>query len=133
VPPPPIDGTIFNQRTQVPLARGKVRHLGEPVAVVVAASRYIAEDALADIAVDYQPLPAVTDLERALMPDSALVHDDVAGNVAASVYQKKGRLRCRPAGRRASAAPPPPLRPRLLGADRDPRRRRRLGRQGRAG
>ena len=60
VPPPPIEGTIFNQRTQVPLARGKVRHVGEPVAVVVAESRYIAEDALADIAVEYQPLPAVT-------------------------------------------------------------------------
>src|SRR5271163_3481024 len=90
VPPPPIDGTVFNQRTQVPLARGKVRHVGEPVAVVVATSRYIAEDALADIEVDYQPLPAVTDLERALMADSALVHDDVAGNIAARVHQKKG-------------------------------------------
>jgi CO/xanthine dehydrogenase Mo-binding subunit len=31
VPPPPIEGTIFNQRTQVLLARGKVRHVGEPV------------------------------------------------------------------------------------------------------
>jgi aerobic carbon-monoxide dehydrogenase large subunit len=90
VPPPPIEGTIFNQRTQVPLARGKVRHVGEPVAVVVAESRYIAEDALADIAVEYQPLPAVTDLERALAPDSARVHDDVAGNVAARVHQRKG-------------------------------------------
>jgi aerobic carbon-monoxide dehydrogenase large subunit len=57
VPPPPIEGTTFNQRTQVPLVRGKVRHAGEPVAVVVAESRYIAEDALADIAVEYQPLP----------------------------------------------------------------------------
>jgi hypothetical protein len=90
VPPPPIEGTIFNQRTQVPLARGKVRHVGEPVAVVVAESRYIAEDALADIAVEYQPLPAVTDLERALAPDSARVHDDVTGNVAARVHQRKG-------------------------------------------
>ena len=66
VPPPPIEGTIFNQRTQVPLARGKVRHVGEPVAMVVAESRYVAEDAVADIGVEYQPLPAVTDLERAL-------------------------------------------------------------------
>ena len=46
VPPPPIEGTIFNQRTQVPLARGKVRYVGEPVAVVVAETRYSAEDAL---------------------------------------------------------------------------------------
>ena len=90
VPPPPIESTTFNQRTQVPLARGKVRHVGEPVAMVVAESRYIAEDALADIAVEYQPLPAVTDLERALAPDSARVHDDVTGNVAARVHQGKG-------------------------------------------
>ena len=90
VPPPPIEGTIFNQRTQVPLARGKVRYVGEPVAVVVAESRYIAEDALADIAVEYHPLPAVTDLDRALAPDAARVHDDVAGNVAARVHQRKG-------------------------------------------
>src|SRR6201987_3781699 len=90
VPPPPIEGTIFNQRTEVPLARGKVRHVGEPVAVVVAGSRYIAEDALADITVEYQPLPAVVDIERALAPDSARVHDDVADNVAARVHQRKG-------------------------------------------
>src|ERR1700751_4901012 len=90
VPPPPIEGTIFNQRTEVPLARGKVRHVGEPVAVVVAGSRYIAEDALADITVEYQPLPAVVDIERALAPDSARVHDDVADNVAARGHQRKG-------------------------------------------
>ena len=53
-------------------------------------SRYIAEDALADIAVEYHPLPAVTDLDRALAPDAARVHDDVAGNVAARVHQRKG-------------------------------------------
>jgi aerobic carbon-monoxide dehydrogenase large subunit len=90
VPPPPIEGAIFNERTQVPLARGKVRHVGEPVAVVVAESRYLAEDALADIAVEYQPLPAVIDLERALAPGSARVHDDLPGNVAARVHQRKG-------------------------------------------
>src|SRR5688572_24277505 len=39
LPPPPIEGTIFHQRTQVPLAKGKVRHVGEPIAVVVADSR----------------------------------------------------------------------------------------------
>ena len=90
VPPPPIEGTIFNQRTQVPLARGKVRHVGEPVAVVVAESRYIAEDALADIAIEYHALPAVIDIERALVSASARVHDDVPGNIAARVHQRKG-------------------------------------------
>src|SRR6516225_8938758 len=90
VSPPPIEGAIFNQRTQVPLARGRVRHVGEPVAIVVAESRYAAEDAVADIGVEYQPLPAVTDLQRALAPDSPQVHDDVTGNVAARIHQKKG-------------------------------------------
>ena len=56
VPPPPIAGIIFNQRTQVPLAKDKVRHVGEPLAVVLAESRYLAEDALADIAVELDPL-----------------------------------------------------------------------------
>ncbi|HVT19527.1 MAG TPA: xanthine dehydrogenase family protein molybdopterin-binding subunit [Thermoanaerobaculia bacterium] len=90
VPPPPIAGSVFAQRTQVPLARDKVRHLGEPVALVVASSRYVAEDALEEIAAEYEPLPAVVDLERALAPGAPLVHDDLASNVAAHVAQKKG-------------------------------------------
>jgi carbon-monoxide dehydrogenase large subunit len=90
VSPPPVEGMVFHQRTQVPLAKDKVRHLGEPIAVIVAESRYLAEDALADIQVDYEPLPAVVDLERALEPAAALVHEDVGSNVAAHVVQKKG-------------------------------------------
>src|SRR5438128_8229856 len=65
VPPPPIEGIVFNQATQVPLAKGRVRHAGEPVAMVVAESRYIAEDAAAEVFVDAEPLEAVVDLERA--------------------------------------------------------------------
>jgi aerobic carbon-monoxide dehydrogenase large subunit len=90
VPPPPIDGITFNQRTQVPLAKDKVRHVGEPLALVIAATRYLAEDALVDIAVDLEPLPAVVDLEQALQDASPRVHDDVRGNVAARVRQRKG-------------------------------------------
>jgi carbon-monoxide dehydrogenase large subunit len=90
VPPPPIDGITFNLRTQVPLAKDKVRHVGEPIAVVFATSRYLAEDALADVAVDLEPLPAVVDLEKGLAADSALVHDDLRSNVAAHVHQSKG-------------------------------------------
>jgi aerobic carbon-monoxide dehydrogenase large subunit len=90
VPPPPIAGITFNQRTQVPLAKDKVRHVGEPIAVVIAQSRYIAEDALADIVVDLEPLPAVVDLEKALADGSSLVHDDLGSNVAAWVRQTKG-------------------------------------------
>ncbi|HEV7517080.1 MAG TPA: xanthine dehydrogenase family protein molybdopterin-binding subunit, partial [Thermoanaerobaculia bacterium] len=90
VPPPPIPGAVFNQRTQVPLVKDEVRHLGEAVALVVAESRYIAEDAVERIEVDYEPLPAAVDLERALAPGAPLVHSDVGSNVAAHVVQKKG-------------------------------------------
>src|SRR6516225_9950946 len=90
VPPPPIAGAIFNQRTQVPLAKEKVRHVGEPLAVVFAQTRYLAEDALADIVVELDPLPAVIDLEMALSDGSALVHDDLRSNVAAHVRQTRG-------------------------------------------
>jgi aerobic carbon-monoxide dehydrogenase large subunit len=90
VPPPPIAGITFNLRTQVPLAKDKVRHVGEPLAMVVAESRHLAEDALADIVVDIDALPAVVDLERALAASSALVHDDLGTNISAHVRQTKG-------------------------------------------
>lgn len=48
------------------LALGKVRHVGEPVALIVADSRYIAEDAAALIRVEYEPLPAVSDMMEAI-------------------------------------------------------------------
>ncbi|MGH2605302.1 MAG: molybdopterin cofactor-binding domain-containing protein [Anaerolineales bacterium] len=90
VSPPPIEGIVFHARTQVPLARDKVRHAGEPVVLVVAQTRYLAEDALQDIEVDYESLPAVVDLEAALSPDSPRVHDDLPNNLAAHVVQRKG-------------------------------------------
>ncbi len=90
VPPPPIAGIVFHQRTQVPLAKDKVRHVGEPLVIVIAESRYIAEDALDDIDVELEPLPAVVDLEKGLAAGSALVHDDVGSNVSAHVRQTKG-------------------------------------------
>ncbi len=90
VPPPPIAGLVFHEATQVPLAKDKVRHLGEPLAMVVAESRYVAEDALDDIVVDLEPLPAVTDLEAALRPGAPLVHERFGTNTAAHVVQQKG-------------------------------------------
>jgi len=90
VQPPPIEGIVFHERTQVPLARDKVRHLGEIVAMVVADSRYLAEDAAADVMVDYEPLDAVVDLEAALETGAPRVHDDLPGNVGAHVVQTKG-------------------------------------------
>jgi carbon-monoxide dehydrogenase large subunit len=90
VSPPPIHGIEFHERTQPILARDKVRHQGEPLAVVVAESRYLAEDALGDIQVDYEPLQAVVDLAQALQPGSALVHEDLDSNLAAHVIQQRG-------------------------------------------
>ncbi|MFP5285982.1 MAG: xanthine dehydrogenase family protein molybdopterin-binding subunit, partial [Thermoanaerobaculia bacterium] len=90
VPPPPVEGMVFHQRTQAPLAKDKVRHRGEPVALVVATSRYVAEDAVEDIEVDYDPLPAVVDLESALEHGAPLIHEDVGSNMAAYVPQKQG-------------------------------------------
>lgn len=90
VPPPPIEGVVFHTRTQVPLARDKVRHVGEPIALVAAESRYAAEDALAEIDVAYEALPAVVDLEAALQDDAPTIHDDLGSNLAAHVVQSKG-------------------------------------------
>jgi aerobic carbon-monoxide dehydrogenase large subunit len=90
VSPPPVADIIFNEKTQVPLAKDKVKFAGEPIVMVLAESRYIAEDALADIQIDYEPLEAVVDLEKALRPDSTLIHEEIGSNVAANVVQKKG-------------------------------------------
>lgn len=88
--PHSIEGVVFHARTQIPMVKDKARHIGDPLAVVIAESRYIAEDALEDIVVDLEPLEVVADLERALEPDAPLVHDDLDSNLAAHVIQQKG-------------------------------------------
>jgi carbon-monoxide dehydrogenase large subunit len=65
-----------------PLAKDRVRHVGDPIAVVIAESRYQARDAAEAIEVDYDPLPAVVDPERASDPDAPLVHDNIERNIA---------------------------------------------------
>jgi carbon-monoxide dehydrogenase large subunit len=90
VDPPPVEGILFNERTLWPLAKDKVRYAGEPVVMVVAESRYLAEDALGDILVDFDPLPVAAGLEQALKPGSPLVHEELGSNVAAHVLQRKG-------------------------------------------
>ena len=89
VPPPPIEDLVFNKRTQTPLAREIVRCVGEPVALIVAKSRYDAEDGLERIVVDYDPLPVAAELEASAHQDAPMVHD-VPGNVAAEVRQVNG-------------------------------------------
>ncbi|MGB9320964.1 MAG: molybdopterin cofactor-binding domain-containing protein, partial [Pseudolabrys sp.] len=65
-----------------PIAVGRVRHVGEPVAVVVAGDRYLAEDALELIEVDYAPLPAIVDPLAALDPQLPPLHEGLSGNIA---------------------------------------------------
>jgi len=67
---------------QCPLARDRVRFVGEPVAVVVAESRYVAEDALDAMDVTYEPLPAVTDVRESLQ-NQIVIHEEPGTNLAA--------------------------------------------------
>jgi carbon-monoxide dehydrogenase large subunit len=90
VSPPPIKDIVFNVRLHPILAKEKVRHVGEAVVCVVAESRYIAEDALSDIQVDFEPLPVNIDPQKALEEGAALIHEDLENNVAAHAIQEKG-------------------------------------------
>ena len=62
------------------LARGRVRHVGDPVAFIVADTLAAARDAAELIAIDYQPLPAVVDAAAALQPEAPALWDEVPGN-----------------------------------------------------
>lgn len=83
-------GLTGTEKTQVPLAGATVRFVGEPVAAVLATSRYEAEDALDLIMVEYEPRPAVVDVTSAAEPDAPLVHEDRPDNVATHMHQVVG-------------------------------------------
>src|SRR5579883_1418392 len=69
-----------------PLAEGKVRFYGDPVAAVIAETPYIARDALDLIEVDYEPLPAIVDVEKAMQPGAPLLYEQFGTNVAFSMH-----------------------------------------------
>ena len=81
--------TLTNPMTGYCLAPELVNHVGEPVVMVVATDRYVAEDACERIRVDYEQLPVVVGLERARAGD-VLVHEEAPGNVAAHMVQEVG-------------------------------------------
>jgi CO/xanthine dehydrogenase Mo-binding subunit len=81
--------TLTHGRTPYALARDEVNHVGEAIVMVVATSRYVAEDVADRIRVDYEHLPAVVGVEAARAAEH-LVHDDVPGNVAAVMVQQNG-------------------------------------------
>lgn len=74
----------------LPLALKKVRYVGEAVVAVVAASRYLAEDALELIDVDYEPLAAIARAELALADDAPLLHEEAGTNVLIAREFRKG-------------------------------------------
>jgi aerobic carbon-monoxide dehydrogenase large subunit len=63
-----------------PLARGKVVHVGDPVAVVIGDDKYTVIDAAEDVVPDYEPLPVVVDMEAALEEGSDVIHDQFGTN-----------------------------------------------------
>ena len=73
-----------------PLARDKVRHVGEAVVGVVAESRYQAEDAAALIAIDYEALPPAVDPELAVRDGAPLLHEEAGTNVIVGREFKRG-------------------------------------------
>ena len=76
------DGSPGYYPPQPILAEGRVRHVGEPVAMVVAESAAEALDAAERIAVEYQPLPAVVDTAEAARPGAVQLWPDAPGNIA---------------------------------------------------
>ena len=74
---------------QYPLARGKVGYVGEPVALVAAVDRYVAEDGADAIEVEYEPLEVVPDIEAALRGD-VIIHEEQGTNVAGGHHVKLG-------------------------------------------
>jgi carbon-monoxide dehydrogenase large subunit len=75
------DGSPMAEPAHPVLAIGKVRHVGDPVAVVIAETKQEAKDAAELLVIDYQDLPAVATMQEALKPGAAAVHDDAAGNL----------------------------------------------------
>ena len=75
---------------QALLAGDKVRHVGEAFAVIVAESRYAAEDAASLVEADFEPLPAAVDPEQALKAGAAIVHEQFGTNLIAELAAAKG-------------------------------------------
>ncbi len=75
------NGDIMKEPPHPLLVKDKVRHVGDAVAMVVAETRELAQDAAEAIIIDYEVLPAVTDASKAVLPGAPLVHDDVPNNI----------------------------------------------------
>jgi len=90
IPTPVPNPAITAMRTQRALATEEVCYVGETITLVVADSRYVAEDAAAAVVVEFEPLAAVSDCRDGLEPGAARSHSDLATNVAAFVPMSYG-------------------------------------------
>ena len=75
------DGTPMAEPAHPVLAIGKVRHVGDPIAVVIAETRQQAKDAAELLVLDMVDLPAIASVTDAIKPGAAFVHDDAVGNI----------------------------------------------------
>jgi aerobic carbon-monoxide dehydrogenase large subunit len=88
--PPKVVHPDLQDFPRLPMATDAVHYVGEAIAVVVATSRYIAEDALDLIEVEYDILPAVSSTEAALRSDAPLLHAEAKNNISVHVVQTSG-------------------------------------------
>jgi carbon-monoxide dehydrogenase large subunit len=77
---------------QLPLPIERATWVGEAVAAVVAESRAAAEDAIAQIRVDYEPLPAAVDMEAALLPTTPVIHPELGDNLCFQRTNETGKV-----------------------------------------
>src|SRR6516164_9318683 len=75
-----------------PLARDKVRYVGEPVVAILAENRYLAEDALGRIEISYEPIATVIDPEMAVRADAPLLHEEAGTNVLTERVFARGNV-----------------------------------------
>ena len=81
--------------TRPALARGTVQFVGDTVVVVVAETKAQAVDAAEAVIVDYDPLPAIADMEDALVPDSPLLFESIGSNIVLAAASPTGTTRLR--------------------------------------
>jgi len=86
-----VQHTFLNPQQPL-LAHDKVRHVGEAFAVILAESRYIAEDAAELVTVELEPLPALVDAEAALRPGAPVLHDKHGTNLIGEFRVAKGNV-----------------------------------------
>ncbi|HEX9461960.1 MAG TPA: xanthine dehydrogenase family protein molybdopterin-binding subunit [Alphaproteobacteria bacterium] len=120
-PMPFGDGRPMNEAPRPAFAQGRVRHVGDVVAAVIAGHRNAAIDAADAVVVEYEPLPAVTDVAAAVAPGAPLVHERFGTNLVFEI-EKGDRARTEAALAAAAKVVELPLvNQRLAGSPLEPR------------